>query len=48
MTFGIELVGALALIAGGATLLWYAFRNTSANQRSEKIVIQTSDPKSEA
>lgn len=45
MTFGIELLGALAIIAGGGALLWHAFRGGQASRESEEIVIEAVDPK---
>jgi hypothetical protein len=45
MTFGVELLGALAIIAGGGALLWHAFRGGQASRESEMIVIETVDPK---
>lgn len=40
MAFGIEILGALAIIAGGGVLLWHAFRGGRASRESEKIVIE--------
>lgn len=48
MAFGIELLGALAIIAGGGALLWHAFRGNQASRVSEKIVFKAVEPKPEA
>ena len=46
--FGIEIIGAIGLIAAGAALLWKAFGGASVRRDSEIIVIETIKPGKEA
>jgi hypothetical protein len=42
--FGIELLGAIGLIAVGGALLWKAFGQSAVRRESEIIVIETTQP----